>query len=97
MGSLGTTHFVALLLAVAVAAAAGGFLASKVVRRKKRRARGIFLVGFFCGVAAALVARRNWHDTGRLAVRAFSSSALPVRLGFAQPRRPRLMWVLHGR
>jgi hypothetical protein len=81
MGSLGTTHFVALLLAVAVAAAAGGFLASKVVRRKK----------------AALVARRNWHDTGRLAVRAFSSSALPVRLGFAQPRRPRLMWVLHGR
>jgi hypothetical protein len=48
-------------------------------------------------VAAAFVARRNWHDTGRLAVRAFSSSALPVRLGFAQARRPRLMWVLHGR
>jgi hypothetical protein len=90
MGSLGTTQFVPLILAVAVAAAACGFIASMVVRRNKLRTRGIFLVGFFCGLTAVFVAHRKWNGTSRLAVRALSSSALPVRLGLLSRRR-------HGR
>lgn len=93
MGSLGATQFICLLLAVALAGATGGFIASTAVRSNKRRTRGVFLVGFFCGVMAALVARRRKHGASRLAVRSLSSSVLPVRLGVS-PRlqsRPALI------
>ena len=87
MGSLGTTGFISLLLAVAVAAAAGGFMVSTVAGGPKRRVRGVFLVGFFCGLTAAVVARRQWRGASRLAVRALSSPALPLRLGLSPRRR----------
>jgi hypothetical protein len=56
MGSLGPMHLLAVLLAVAIIAATSGFL---VARRTKRRARGIFAVGFFCGLTAGTVLRRR--------------------------------------
>ena len=89
MGSLGATQFICLLLAVALAGAMGGFIASTAVRRNIRRTRGVFLVGFFCGVMAALIARRRWHGTRRLAVRSLSSSVLRVRLGVSPPWQSR--------
>jgi hypothetical protein len=55
MGSLGPTHLISLLLAVAIIAATCGFFASAVVRRNKRRARGFFLLGFFCGLMAGAI------------------------------------------
>ena len=45
MGSLGTTQFILLLVAVATAAALCGFVASTVARVKKRRARRSFIDG----------------------------------------------------
>jgi hypothetical protein len=57
MGSLGPTHLISLLLAVAVIAAICGFIASAGARRNKRRARGFFLLGFFCGSMAGAILR----------------------------------------
>ena len=57
MGSLGPTHLDSVLLAVAISAATCGFIASAVVRRNKRRARGVFLLGFFCGWMAGAILR----------------------------------------
>jgi hypothetical protein len=69
MGSLGPTHLIALLLAVATIAAMGGF-ASAVARRNRRRARGPFLLGFFCGLAAGAILRgRRLNVLGALAGR----------------------------
>ncbi len=67
MGSLGPTHLISLLLAVAIIAATCGFIASAVVRRNKRRARGFFLLGFFCGLMAGAILpgrRRGLHGLG---------------------------------
>ena len=89
MGSLGTAQFISLLLAVALAAAMCGFITSTVVRRNKRSSRRVFLVGFFCGMTAAMVAHRRWQSTSRSVVRALSSSALAVRLGLSPRRRSR--------
>ena len=49
MGSLGPTHLISLLLVVAIIAATYGLFASAVARRNRRRARGFFVLGFFCG------------------------------------------------
>lgn len=89
MGSLGATQFIFLLLAVALAGATVGFVASRVARRNKRRTRGVFLVGFLCGVMAVSVARRRWDSASRLAVRSLSSWVLPARLDLSTRRRPR--------
>ena len=59
MGSLGPTHLISLLLAVAIIAATCGFIASAVARRNKRRARGFFVLGFFCGLIAGPILRRR--------------------------------------
>jgi uncharacterized membrane protein YeaQ/YmgE (transglycosylase-associated protein family) len=70
MGSLGPSHLIALLLAVAIIAAIGGFIASAVTRRNKRRARGFFLLGFFCGWMAGSILRgrrRGLNGLGALA------------------------------
>ena len=68
MQAVGTTQLIVLLLAVAVVAAASGFLGSVVVRRRKRRARGIFVLGFLCGVTAGAflrTRRRIRHALGQ--------------------------------
>jgi hypothetical protein len=56
MGSLGPMHLIAALLAATIVAATSGFLCA---RRTKRRRRGIFAVGFFCGLTAGTVLRRR--------------------------------------
>jgi hypothetical protein len=55
MGSLGPTHLIAPFLAVAIIAAICGFIASAVVWTNKRRARGFFVLGFFCGWTAGSI------------------------------------------
>ena len=55
MGSPGPTHLISLLLAIAIIAAICGFITSAV--RNKRRARGFFLLGFFCGWIAGAILR----------------------------------------
>jgi len=57
MQAVGPTQLIMLLVAVAVVAAAAGFLASVVVRRNKRRTRGVFVLGFLCGVTAGALVR----------------------------------------
>jgi len=84
MGSLGPMHLIAVLLAVTIIAATSGFL---VARRTKRRARGIFAVGFFCGLTAGTVLRRrrSWLNTFRTA-RRLLDSAPTRRRGWARGR-----------
>jgi hypothetical protein len=64
MGSFALTQLISLVLAVAAIGATGGFVASAVARRKKRRARGVFFLGFFCGLMAGsiLLARRRGRN-----------------------------------
>ena len=57
MQAVGPTQLIVLLLAVAIVAAASGFLGSVVMRRRKRRARGVFVLGFLCGVTAGPLLR----------------------------------------
>jgi hypothetical protein len=57
MQAVGPTQLIVLLVAVAITAAASGFLGSVVVRRRKRRARGVFALGFLCGVTAGALLR----------------------------------------
>jgi uncharacterized membrane protein YeaQ/YmgE (transglycosylase-associated protein family) len=80
MGSLGPTHLIALLFAVAIIASIAGFVASAVTRRNKRRARGWFVVGFFCGLMAGarLPGRRGGRNVLALA-RAFTVAASHLR------------------
>jgi cytochrome c biogenesis factor len=69
MQAVGPTQLIVLLVAVAVVAAASGFLGSVMLRRRKRRARGVFLFGFLCGVAASallLTRRRIRHALGQV-------------------------------
>jgi hypothetical protein len=83
MGLLGTTQLISLLLVVAAGAALCGFVAPTAARRKRRRTRGIFLVGFFCGLVAGGVLRGRRSDAGRLAARALSLAVSRVRLGLS--------------
>lgn len=64
MGSLALAQLISLVLAVAAIGATGGYVASAVARRKKRRARGVFFLGFFCGLMAGsiLLARRRGQN-----------------------------------
>jgi hypothetical protein len=69
MQAVGPTQLIVLLVAVAVVAAASGFLGSIVVRRRKRRARGVFVLGFLCGVTASALLRtrrRIRHALGQV-------------------------------
>ncbi|MDT5118083.1 MAG: hypothetical protein QOE30_3822 [Mycobacterium sp.] len=61
MQAVGPTQLIVLLVAVAITAAACGFLGSVVVRRRKRRARGVFVLGFLCGVTAGALLRTRRH------------------------------------
>jgi uncharacterized membrane protein YeaQ/YmgE (transglycosylase-associated protein family) len=82
MGSLGPTQLISLLLAVAIVAAICGFIASAVARRNKRRARGFFLLGFFCGWMAGAILR------GRR--RGLNALAAVARCADVRPRRARI-------
>jgi outer membrane lipoprotein SlyB len=68
MGALGLMQLFWLLLVVAIVAALGGYLGSAISRRNKRRARGIFLLGFFCGSVAGAILREKRDRTRVLAV-----------------------------
>ena len=81
MGSLEPTHLIALLVAVAIIAAICGFIASAVARRNKRRARGFFLLGFFCGLMAGAILRGRRRGPGHFAARAKAFAASRVQLG----------------
>jgi uncharacterized membrane protein YeaQ/YmgE (transglycosylase-associated protein family) len=81
MGSLGPTHLISLLLAVAVIAAACGFIASAVVRRNKRRARGFFLLGFFCGLMAGAILRGRRRGLNAFGAVARCADVRPLRAG----------------
>ena len=81
MGSLGPTHLISLLLAVAIIAATCGFTASAVVRRNKRRARGFFLLGFFCGLTAGAILHGRRRGLNALGAVARCADVRPLRAG----------------
>jgi uncharacterized membrane protein YeaQ/YmgE (transglycosylase-associated protein family) len=81
MGSLGPTHLISLLLAVAFIAAICGFIAPAVARRNKRRARGFFLLGFFCGWMAAVILRGRRRGLNALGAVARCADVRPRRAG----------------
>jgi uncharacterized membrane protein YeaQ/YmgE (transglycosylase-associated protein family) len=85
MGSFGPTHLISLLLAVAIIAAIAGFIASAVAQRNNRRARGVFLLGFFCGLMAGAIRRGRRRGTNRFTPRALTFAASRVRLGLWPP------------
>lgn len=80
MGSLGPTHLISLLLAVAIVAATCGFIASAVVRRNKR-ARGFFLLGFFCGLMAGAILPGRRRGLNALGAVARCADVRPLRAG----------------
>lgn len=57
MQAVGTTQLIVLVVVVAFVAAASGFLVSIVARRRRRRIRGVFALGFLCGVTAGTILR----------------------------------------
>ena len=81
MGSLGPTHLIALLLGVAIIAAICGFTASAVARRNKRRARGFFLLGFFCGLMAGATLRGRRRGLNALGAVARCADIRPLGAG----------------
>jgi hypothetical protein len=81
MGSLGPPHLIALLLAVAIIAATCGFTASAAARRNKRRARGLFLLGVFCGFMAGVTLRRRRGGLNALGAIARRASVRPLTAG----------------
>ena len=81
MGSLGPTHLISLLLAVAIIAATCGFIASAVVRRNKRRARGFFVLGFFCGLMAGAILPGRRRGLNALGAVARCADVRPLRAG----------------
>jgi hypothetical protein len=81
MGSLEPTHLIALLVAVAIIAAMCGFIASAVARRNKRRARGFFLLGFFCGLMAGAILRGRRRGLNALGAVARCADVSPRRAG----------------
>ena len=87
MGSLGPPHLIALLLVVAIAAATCGFAAS-AARTKKRRAKGIFLLGVFCGFMAGVTVRRRRRGPTALAAVALRSGIRPLTAGVRRGNGP---------
>jgi|SRR5271157_1814813 len=83
MGLLGPTHLIALLLAVAIIAAICGFIASAVARRNRRRARGFFLLGFFCGLMTGAILRGRRRGLNALGAVARCADVCPWRAGIA--------------
>ena len=81
MGSLEPTHLIALLVAVAIIAAICGFIASAAARRNKRRARGLFLVGFFCGLMAGTILRGRRRGLNALGAVARCADVRPLITG----------------
>jgi hypothetical protein len=81
MGSLGSAHLIALLLAGATIAAMGGFVASAVARRYKQRARGPFLLGFFCGLMAGAILRGRRRGIRALGALAGHTDVRPLTAG----------------
>ena len=81
MGLPGPTHLRSLLLAVALIAATCGFIASAVVRRNKRRARGFFLLGFFCGLLAGAILHGRRRGLNALGAVARCADVRPLRAG----------------
>lgn len=79
MGSLGPIHLIALLLAVATIAAIGGFVASAL--RNRRRARGPFILGFFCGLMAGAILRGRRHGLNVLGALAGRTDVRPLGAG----------------
>jgi hypothetical protein len=84
MGPLEPIHLIVLTLVVSAAAGTAGFVAALVVRRDRRRARGFFVLGFFCGMTTAAVRRHK-----RRVLRGLDSVALPNRR-LPTPRRRRV-------
>ena len=84
MGSLGPTHLIALLLAVATMAAIGGFVASAVARKNRRRARGPFILGFFCGLMAGAILRGRRRGLNALAALAGRADVRPLGAGMSR-------------
>ena len=80
MGSLRPTHLISLLLTVAIIAATCGFIASAIARRNDRRARGFFLLGFFCGLMAAAILHKRHRGLNALGV-ARCADVRPLRAG----------------
>jgi hypothetical protein len=78
MQAVGPTQLIGLLVVVAVVAAASGFLGSVVMRRRKRRARGVFVLGFLCGVTAGALLRTRRRV--RYALGAVSQGIQPRRV-----------------
>jgi|ERR1700737_1110840 len=81
MGPLDPTHLIALLVAVAIIAAIWGFIASAVARRNKRRARGSFLLGFFCGLTAGAILRGRRRGLNAFGAVARCADVSPRRAG----------------
>ncbi|MDT5068865.1 MAG: hypothetical protein QOK02_5020 [Mycobacterium sp.] len=77
MQAVGPTQLLVLLAAVAIVAAASGFLGSVVMRRRRHRARGVFVLGFLCGVAAGALPRTRRRI--RYALRGVSRGIPPRR------------------
>ena len=77
MWSLGPTHLISLLLAVAIIAAIGGFAASVATRQNKRRARGLFLLGYFCGLTTGAILRGRRRGLNALGVVARCADVRP--------------------
>jgi hypothetical protein len=84
MGSLGTTHLIALLLLVATIAAMGGYVASAVGRRNRRRARGPFILGLVCGLMAGAILRGRCHALNALGALAGRTDARPLGAGISR-------------
>ena len=81
MGSLGPTHLISLLLVVAIIAATGGLFASAVARRNQRRARGFFVLGFFCGFMLCAILRGRRRGLKALGTIGRWAHVSPPRVG----------------
>jgi hypothetical protein len=81
MGSLGPTHLFSLLLVVAIIAATYRLFALPVARRNRRRARGFFLVGFFCGFMSCAILRRRHRRLQPLGAAGRCAQAFPPGIG----------------
>lgn len=88
------TLLIALLVAV-LAAAVCGYIASTAPPRSKRRARGHFVLGFCCGVAAGAILRRKLLRAARSAL-ATTSVADILPATFVESALGRIVRVTHG-
>jgi hypothetical protein len=76
MGAFGS---LALLAVAAIVAASAGYLGAVVARRDKRRARGYFVLGFFCGSITGRLLRTRRRSLHRRAMRALTRRNRPFR------------------